>query len=173
LENLTGEKEVKYKKKENLNARPYWKFAYGKKKKFKGHKNFHHRGNIKLVGKKNDMQECKECHRILPLTAFTSGSLRSDGAYYLKKLCRECQTKLEAEKREARKNAPPKPNYCDSCHKNKKLEIDHTHGTIKVRGWLCRNCNSGLGMLGDNLEGVLRGAVYLEKDKNKIIEILK
>ena len=54
---------MKYKKKENLNERPYWKFAYGKRKTLKGHGNFHHRGDIKLVGKENDMQECKECHR--------------------------------------------------------------------------------------------------------------
>jgi len=172
MEDLAGEKEMRYKKKKNLNARPYWKFAYGKRKTFKGHENFHHRGDIKLVGKENDMQECKECHRILPLTAFTSGSLRSDGAYYLKKLCRECQTEMEAEKREARKNAPPRPNRCNLCYQRKFLTVDHIHGTAKVRGWLCSACNSGIGSLGDNLEGVLQAAVYLEKDKSKIIETL-
>ena len=31
---------------------------------------------------------------------------------------------------------------------------------------------SGIGSLGDNLEGVLQAAVYLEKDKSKIIETL-
>ena len=50
--------------------------------------------------------------------------------------------------------------------------MDHTHGTTNVRGWLCANCNSGIGGLRDNLEGVLQAAVYLEKDKNKIIEKL-
>ena len=50
--------------------------------------------------------------------------------------------------------------------------MDHTHGTTNVRGWLCTNCNSGIGGLRDNLEGVLRAAIYLEKDKGKIIEIV-
>ena len=172
MEDLAGEREMRYKKKENLNARPYWKFAYGKRKNLKGHENFHHRGDVKLVGKENDMQECKECHRILPLTAFTSGSLRSDGAYYLKKLCRECQTEMEAEKREVRKNAPPKSEVCDCCHEKNNLEMDHIHGTLIFRGWLCTKCNSGIGSLGDTLEGLLQAAVYLEKDKSKIIKKL-
>jgi len=163
---------MSYKKKENLNARPYWERSYAKKQKYKNHEDFHYRGEIKIAGKETDMQECKACHRILSLRAFTSGSLRSDGAYYLKKLCRECQTEMEAEKREARKNAPPKPDRCDCCHGKNNLEMDHLHGTSIFRGWVCRNCNSGIGSLGDTLEGLLQAAVYLEKDKSKIIEIL-
>jgi len=52
------------------------------------------------------------------------------------------------------------------------LQIDHLHGTFTFRGWLCRECNTGIGSLGDNLEGVLQAAVYLENDKNKIIKTL-
>jgi hypothetical protein len=37
---------------------------------------------------------------------------------------------------------------------------------------VCRNCNTGIGVLGDTLEGVLQAAIYLEKDKSKIIKIL-
>ena len=95
-----------------------------------------------------------------------------DGAYNLQKNSRECHTGVGKERRDVMKKAPPKPDNCDNCHKNKKLEIDHIHGTTIFRGWVCRNCNTGLGSLGDNLEGVLRGALYLEKDKNKIIETL-
>ena len=35
------------------------------------------------------------------------------------------------------------------------------------------DCNSGLGELGDNLGGVLQGAIYLENDINKIKEKLQ
>jgi len=143
------------------------------KQHHKTHENFHLRTNgIKIVGKEDGVQKCKECHRILPLTAFTTHSLRSDGAYYLHNACRECKSMVYSEQEKARKNAPPKSNHCDNCHKNKKLQIDHIHGTIKVRGWLCRNCNTGIGALGDTLEGVLQAAIYLEKDKSKIIEVL-
>ncbi len=106
--------------KTNLNTTPIG--LYNKKQKYKDHENFHYRGVIKIVGKETDMQECKECHEILPLTAFTTSILRSDGAWHLRKLCRQCNTILEKEKREVRKNAPPKPERCDCCHKKKNLK---------------------------------------------------
>jgi len=167
MENITSEKKVTVKM--NLNTLP----LIQNKQHHKAHTNFHFRSTgIKIVGGENDKQECKECHKILPLTAFTTHTPRSDGAYYLRKICRECHTIIYREQVAARKNAPLKPDNCDNCHKNKKLEIDHIHGTTKVRGWVCRNCNTGIGALGDTLEGVLQTAVYLEKDKSKIIEVL-
>ena len=57
------------------------------------------------MGKEDDIQECKKCHRILPGTAFTTQSIRADGAYKLKRICRECWTIMQREHREARKNA--------------------------------------------------------------------
>jgi RNase P subunit RPR2 len=164
---------MSYKRKENLNARPYWERSYAKKQKYKNHEDFHYRGEIKITGKETDMQECKECHEILPIMAFTTHTLRSDGARYLKKMCRQCHTVNEKEARGARKNAPPKPDRCDRCHKKiKKLQVDHIHGSTTFRGWLCTDCNSGMGKLGDNLEGLLQAAIYLENDTDKIIETL-
>ena len=134
---------------------------------------FHFRSDgLKIVGKKDDVQECKECHRILSLSSFTTHTLKADGAWHLHKICRECKTMIQFERRRITRNAPPKPDRCDCCHTNKKLQIDHIHGTPIFRGWVCRNCNTGIGAVGDTLEGVLRAAIYLEKDKSKIIEIL-
>lgn len=46
--------------------------------------------------------------------------------------------------------------YGDATH------IDHDHITNKVRGGLCNNCNTGLGMFQDN-EKILRDAIlYLQ-----------
>ena len=167
MEDLAGEEVTRV---INLNSVPLIQSKQHKKT----HEFFHFREEtgIKIAGKEGGVQECKECHRSLPLTAFTTKSLRSDGAYYLKKWCRECHTILQKEQRESRKKAPPQPNNCDKCHKNKKLQVDHIHGPVIFRGWLCTSCNTGLGGLGDTLEGVLRGAIYLEKDKSKIIEVL-
>lgn len=45
-------------------------------------------------------------------------------------------------------------NVCAICEKpcitEQPLSIDHDHTTNKVRGLLCRKCNSGIGMLGDS-----------------------
>ena len=161
------------KRNENLNTFSYWKTSYGKKQKYKDHKNFHYRGDIKIAGKETDMQKCNECHKIFPAVAFTTSSgLRGDGAWYLKKMCRQCATVSRRETRQVKKNAPPQPDRCACCHREKKLQVDHLHGSTTFRGWLCSGCNTGMGKLGDNLEGILQAAVYLENDKNKIIETL-
>jgi hypothetical protein len=42
------------------------------------------------------------------------------------------------------------------------LCVDHNHGTGKVRGLLCSNCNIGLGLIGDTLEKAERLVQYLK-----------
>ena len=39
--------------------------------------------------------------------------------------------------------------------------IDHNHTTGEVRGILCRNCNAGIGLLGESLESLERAMQYL------------
>lgn len=46
--------------------------------------------------------------------------------------------------------------YCDV------LCLDHDHATGRIRGWLCRTCNAGIGQLGDTLEALQRAVRYLE-----------
>ena len=143
------------------------------KYQYRAYTDFHVRSDgIKIVGKKEDVQECKECHRILPPGAFTTHGLRADGAYRNRKICRECCCKVYKEQKVVRKNAPSEPDRCDCCHKDKKLQVDHIHGTFTFRGWVCRDCNCGTGALGDTLEGVLQSAIYLEHDTEKIIKTL-
>lgn len=43
------------------------------------------------------------------------------------------------------------------------LSIDHCHKTNKVRGLLCKKCNSGLGMFGDDITLVEKAVKYLKK----------
>lgn len=42
-------------------------------------------------------------------------------------------------------------------------QIDHCHDTGKVRGVLCRPCNTAIGTLGDTADSVRRAVVYLER----------
>lgn len=46
---------------------------------------------------------------------------------------------------------------------NKKLYVDHDHDTSVVRGLLCSNCNTGIGLLKDSSECVTKAAEYLIK----------
>lgn len=52
----------------------------------------------------------------------------------------------------------------EAIHKGVKigLYLDHCHTTGKVRGLLCRSCNTGIGNLKDNIELLKAAIVYLE-----------
>jgi len=56
---------------------------------------------------------------------------------------------------------------CAICSKpidelRRRMNIDHDHKNGKVRGILCSGCNTGLGHLGDNIEGLKKALYYLE-----------
>ena len=56
---------------------------------------------------------------------------------------------------------------CAVCFKpleilNRRANIDHDHETGEVRGILCTGCNTGIGHLGDNIEGLERALYYLK-----------
>lgn len=42
--------------------------------------------------------------------------------------------------------------------------LDHDHKTGRIRGFLCHFCNKGIGMFRDNVDLLLRAAVYVMKD---------
>ncbi|MFE2582007.1 endonuclease VII domain-containing protein [Streptomyces sp. NPDC059378] len=51
---------------------------------------------------------------------------------------------------------------CCICLSAPATHVDHCHNTGRVRGVLCFNCNSGLGLLKDDPEAMYRAAAYLE-----------
>ena len=54
-------------------------------------------------------------------------------------------------------------NACGICKKSgRRLCIDHCHATNKVRGFLCHNCNIGLGNYNDDPKLTRAATAYLE-----------
>ena len=55
---------------------------------------------------------------------------------------------------------------CCGTHQNeltRNLAVDHDHDTGLIRGLLCNHCNMAIGILGDNIEGLMKALNYLEK----------
>jgi hypothetical protein len=55
----------------------------------------------------------------------------------------------------------PCPAQCECCGKRKATHLDHDHKTDAFRGWLCGNCNRGIGQLGDDVQGIQNAMGYL------------
>ena len=105
---------------------------------------------------------------------------RDEGAYYRSE-CSKCEDLAKKQRLQAKKNAPPEPERCECCGKKNieslvvgekrcsknKLLVDHCHETGEFRGWICRNCNQGIGKLGDDVEGLVKALNYLLRFKNK------
>jgi hypothetical protein len=57
------------------------------------------------------------------------------------------------------------PARCECCNGPPNavgvLCIDHDHVTGTFRGWLCSKCNMGIGLLGDDREGLSLAQAYL------------
>lgn len=81
---------------------------------------------------------------------------------YKKKFCKLCCNKMTKVRNELKKTAPPKPDICDCCGKiTSRFCLDHDHKTNKFRGWICDDCNTGIGKLGDTKEGLKTAYDYL------------
>jgi len=84
--------------------------------------------------------------------------------------CKKCQS-IRAKELRVLKKIHKRPEFgtlCDCCGKPvlKNFQLDHEHGTTNFRGWLCKDCNVGLGKLGDTIEGLKKALEYLKRSKN-------
>lgn len=86
--------------------------------------------------------------------------------------CSICLDKFRVKKRFSRYDLTPteyeslltaQDGGCAICGGQEKLVIDHDHATGKVRGLLCSQHNTGLGMFQDNPERLLKAINYLQR----------
>ena len=101
---------------------------------------------------------CKSCKVNLPLDAF----IKADGPNRsTRNRCKEC-CKLHAKVRTTLKaqNPVPEAGNCPICDSyTEKWVLDHCHETLTFRGYICRDCNAGIGLLKDNAD-ILKNALY-------------
>lgn len=129
--------------------------------------------------------KCKITKTRVDFTGNTSGTDAFDrnGYRLLRPECKECKKKSSDGKIEAIKNAktmniqhkPPAGTLCCICQEPEKkgdtMVFDHDHLSNIFRGYCHNSCNRSLGVLGDNVEGLIRAINYLNKsEKHKIIQ---
>ena len=107
---------------------------------------------------------CKQCGESLGPDNRVLKEMGKRGPYYLNR-CRPCLAEAAQILAKLRKLHPPPPvgTPCACCGRVDKLFLDHEHTSGKFRGWICKNCNVGLGHLGDCTAGVKRALEYLEE----------
>jgi hypothetical protein len=52
---------------------------------------------------------------------------------------------------------------CGGCNKKHRLSVDHCHSSGKVRGLLCKKCNTAIGLLKDSVAMLEKALAYLGK----------
>ena len=116
------------------------------------------------------MKTCSKCKFELDESAFSPSS----GGRYLRPECKNCAKKLAKRREELKEQyGYPNPGYiCPICLKNEdQLKgsggnasiwvVDHNHQTDSFRGFLCHNCNRGIGVFQDDVLRLERAIGYL------------
>jgi len=129
--------------------------------------------------------KCKEEKLLIQFNGNTSGTDAFDKlGYRLRRPeCGDCTKKAnkgkDYAKQLAKKNGisykAPEGATCAICLKlpvkGNGLVFDHCHKQQTFRGYCCNSCNRSMGVLGDNIEGILNVINYLLKtDPTKIIQ---
>ena len=130
--------------------------------------------------------ECKKCSDNLPLDNFY---FNKNGKYKKQNVCKKC---INIYDYKTDKNRKLKKAYgitleqyeellskqdgkCSICgidnngkyrNKPRAFAVDHCHNTGKVRGLLCSDCNTGIGLLKDNVNYLESAIKYLNKNRN-------
>jgi len=71
------------------------------------------------------------------------------------------------------KDCPPRPEdgLCECCGEPvKRFHLDHCHETGAFRGWICRACNTGIGIV-DNVERLEKRIAFLKAHEKKMERI--
>jgi hypothetical protein len=130
--------------------------------------------------------ECKKCSINSNLDKFY---FNKNGKYKRQNVCKKCMNIYDYK---VDKNSKLKKAYgislqdynelltkqngkCSICGVNnngyyrkkpRAFAVDHCHTTSKIRGLLCSDCNTGIGLLKDNIDLLNNAIKYLNKSRN-------
>ena len=125
---------------------------------------------IEDVDNKAKFKVCNSCNQKLEIGNFQHCKRGVRGT------CKKCRARNQKAinhlRKEWKKLGKEIPIECQCCGKqttksdlhggSKSIVLDHDHETNKFRGWLCHDCNRGIGLLGDNISGLESAIKYLK-----------
>ena len=120
------------------------------------------------------MKLCNRCGIEKPYERFSKRTFSSGNTGYQNK-CKDCEREVRREYYKPHQDIRRKlkisdtqfeelmdTTHCNTCGAElTKKCIDHCHTTLKVRGVLCNNCNTALGLVDDNVDTLKRMVEYL------------
>ena len=112
---------------------------------------------------------CRDCGKVLTEENRVMKSVSKKGKQYYLNRCKPCIVEAEVLLRTLKKQHPQPQSGtpCACCKRIDKLFCDHDHATGKFRSYICRQCNSGIGLLGDSEQGLRQALAYLERARPK------
>ncbi len=124
------------------------------------------------------MKFCNKCRQELPDEKFSKRTYPT-GRVALQSKCKDCERSVRSSYYKPHESARRKfrltdkeyntlieksKEGCEVCSRPlSKVCIDHNHLTGEVRGVLCNNCNTALGLVGDNVDTLSKLIQYLER----------
>ena len=126
-------------------------------------------------------KECKTCLTVKTIFDFEKNQRTPLGAVSRRSDCKACRkgTKkaVPAKVRREFEAANPRPAMgdtfqCPICQKlftissPQSVNLDHDNQTGEVRGWICGDCNTSMGRLGDDISTLARAILWI-KEKGK------
>mgnify|MGYP001247840860 CR=1 FL=1 len=132
------------------------------------------------------MKKCSKCNKNKLLTCYRGNTSCSDGfdkrgLRLRRPECKDCGKIISQGKNEAKKLAKklsipykaPQGSICAICGKPPKqgdeLVFDHCHEKNIFRGYLHNSCNRSLGVLGDNIQEMIKVINFLNQYEKKNI----
>tara|TARA_R110002051_G_C8622703_1_gene483602 strand:- start:543 stop:968 length:426 start_codon:yes stop_codon:yes gene_type:complete len=122
----------------------------------------------RVLGLENATKTCTKCGEVKSVDDFHIAQVTNVGG-----ICRvkgRCKTCCNKQRNVTRNIIPewPKPELCEMSNcKRVAKHPDHDHKTEKFRGWLCTECNTGFGKLGDNWQSAQDLFNYARKHYDK------
>ncbi|WP_216591371.1 endonuclease VII domain-containing protein [Streptomyces brasiliscabiei] len=127
------------------------------------------RGRSNLDGLQRHCRDCASSHGCGQVKPYSEWHRKRDGFAGRCKACRMAARPGEHLRRKYGLTEAGRDELIASqggvrciCLSAPAVHVDHCHKTGRVRGVLCFNCNSGLGLLRDDPDAMNRAADYLE-----------